>query len=93
MVAAGRSGALERYVQVTGQSRYEMLLDPTAGAVVEETVIENGQLRMHASHRYIMTANDVLVRTGSRVDLPPTVVGQQSVVLDIAYSELSIEKR
>lgn len=91
--AAGRVGALDRYVAALERDTLEVLADPDSALPVEINVARDGRLRSHVAMRYATAAGGALVREALRAErLLEDGTGMRAVT-EIELANVRLEPR
>lgn len=83
-------GGRDQYVLQRPNGFTELLVDPTIGAVVEENLVVDGQLRAHTTYTFDQVRSGVFVKHITRTELAPASGGPH-VVLVTTLSHVTLE--
>jgi hypothetical protein len=87
----GKVGNLQRYTTKLGGALFEALVDSASGAVVEENIAEDGQLRLHTIHRFTRLPNGILIHLSDHSEISGASSSAPRAVIETTFSNMRIE--
>lgn len=88
--ASARVNGLDRFTRIRDGVLRELLVDPLSGAVIEDNLAENGELRVRTTHSYAQVEPGVFVRRRSRMEIAAQRKGASPTVIETTIANVKV---